>query len=222
LKYPKIHAPFKRVEKKGPDCGKLIYDDWSLPVFKCLVNTDWIVTEKIDGTNIRIIWDGTSVEIKGRTDNAQFAGKGYGDLYRLLTAEYTPERLADAPPCIIYGEGYGNGIQAAGGKYIRDGVSFAAFDVLITDGDKRYWATHSYFKELAGKLGIPRVPEIKSMTLNEAMHLASLEPWSALAGFPAEGYVLKHEPWLRYYQDRVICKVKSVDFAPGRLYYPMS
>ena len=34
-------------------------------------NCDWEFTEKVDGTNIRVHWDGHTVEFGGRTDKAQ-------------------------------------------------------------------------------------------------------------------------------------------------------
>src|ERR1700692_4009049 len=64
--YPKINTAFKRDER-----NVIILDDWSLPEFQYLSDKIWRWTEKVDGTNIRLHWDGTKVRIGGRTDNAQ-------------------------------------------------------------------------------------------------------------------------------------------------------
>ena len=64
--YQKIPGPFRR----DPATNKLT-DEWSSPDLGLLAGIDWIFTEKIDGTNIRVIWDGYRVSFAGRSDNAQ-------------------------------------------------------------------------------------------------------------------------------------------------------
>ena len=65
--YPKIYGPFKR-HTEGPDKNKLIPGSWTVPEFEDLECNDWIWTEKVDGTNIRVHWDGHKVSFGGRTD----------------------------------------------------------------------------------------------------------------------------------------------------------
>lgn len=62
-KYPKINTIFKRDRTK-----RIILGDLSDPAFGavCL----WQYTEKLDGQNIRVRWDGNQVRIDGRTDDA--------------------------------------------------------------------------------------------------------------------------------------------------------
>ena len=48
--YQKINTLFKR------DSNNVIMpDEWADPMFEYLANTKWEATEKVDGTNIRII-----------------------------------------------------------------------------------------------------------------------------------------------------------------------
>ena len=64
--YHKIQTIFKREMK-----GKLIEEEYSLPEFEYLKDNKWVFTEKIDGTNIRVMWNGENVVFGGKTDNAQ-------------------------------------------------------------------------------------------------------------------------------------------------------
>ena len=41
------------------------------PIVEYLENNKWIGTEKIDGTNIRIYWNGKIFEFGGRTEQAE-------------------------------------------------------------------------------------------------------------------------------------------------------
>ena len=49
---------------------KLIPGDYRSKTVRLLKDTTWIGTEKIDGTNIRVIWDGYSISFAGRTNKA--------------------------------------------------------------------------------------------------------------------------------------------------------
>ena len=66
--YHKIETVFNR----STDGDKrLIWGDYRNETVEYLAGNIWQFTEKIDGTNIRIHWDGHNVEIGGRTDRAQ-------------------------------------------------------------------------------------------------------------------------------------------------------
>lgn len=113
--YHKIHSLFKRQGKT------LVYGDWAQPAFGYLQGNRWTFTEKVDGTNIRVAWDGGAMRFGGRTDNASLPAPLVGRLQtRFLSQE---ERLrdifSDAEAC-LYGEGYGPGIQKGGGLYRKD------------------------------------------------------------------------------------------------------
>jgi len=67
--YPKIYGPYLR-HTEGPDRNKLIEGAWSRPEIGYLADFEWHFTEKVDGTNIRVHWDGHKVEFGGRTERA--------------------------------------------------------------------------------------------------------------------------------------------------------
>jgi len=68
-KYPKIQTVFKRDMSNK---GRIIEGEYSLPELEYLKNNEWVFTEKVDGTNIRVKWErGIGRIFGGRTDNAQ-------------------------------------------------------------------------------------------------------------------------------------------------------
>ena len=64
--YHKIETLYKR-EDSGKH--KLLIGEFRNETVKQCKDLQWIFTEKIDGTNIRIHWDGHKIEFNGRTDN---------------------------------------------------------------------------------------------------------------------------------------------------------
>ena len=65
--YHKIQNIFNR-ETFGNN--KLIENDYTNKTVEFLKDIDWVWTEKVDGTNVRVYWDGFKVSLGGRTDKA--------------------------------------------------------------------------------------------------------------------------------------------------------
>ena len=60
--YDKIQTVFKRdMENRGA----IIEGTFALPEFEYLQNNVWEFTEKVDGTNVRVMWDGSAVRFGG-------------------------------------------------------------------------------------------------------------------------------------------------------------
>lgn len=119
----------------------------------------------------------------------------------------------------IYGEGYGAGIQKAGGNYISNGVGFIVFDVKVND----IYLLTSARDEIATKLGAPIVPFIGYFTIDEAIDFVRKGFKSTIAEnkeFIAEGLVLRTDLGLRNRMGkRLIVKVKYEDFQKYRNVY---
>ena len=113
---------------------KLIPGEYRNETVKYLKDCEWIWTEKVDGTNIRVYWDGHSVTFGGRTDKAQIPAALVNRLNELFGGEENAqmfEQIFGEREAILFGEGYGKKIQAVGSAYKPDGVDFILFDVWI-------------------------------------------------------------------------------------------
>jgi len=204
--YHKIQTMFKRDLQKN----KIIYDDWTLPEFEYLKNNTWEFTEKVDGTNIRIMFDGVKIKYGGKTDNAQipmdlinrldvlFSGRE--DMFKVL--------FENSVDVCLYGEGYGAGIQK-GGKY-GDSKDFVLFDVKIGD----WWLERNNVDDIANKLSIKSVPVIGEGTLYDAINIVKGGRQSQWGRFVAEGIVARPKVELKQRSGRrIITKIKYVDFS---------
>ena len=106
----------------------------------------------------------------GRTDNAQLNA----DLVKWLYENITDEKMrAVFPeiPVVIYGEGYGAGIQKGGGDYSPT-KKLIVFDVFVVDPVNSrmggWWLSWEATCDVAEKLGLDVVPYLGEMTLEEA------------------------------------------------------
>lgn len=184
---------------------------WAQPEFGLLDKLTWVGTEKVDGTNIRVIWDGTSVRFGGKTDNADIPSV----LGNYLKEHFTPERMAAGTegPVTLYGEGYGGKIQK--GSAYRMDQAFILFDVWVAHDPLGIWLDQGVVKSIAAKLEIPVVPTVYSGTLSGAVDLVRNGFDSTCSEKPqiAEGLVLRPEFELRDRMGRrIITKIKHRDW----------
>ena len=224
--YQKIQTLFKRDER-----NIIIPDQFTYPEFEVLKDLKWECTEKIDGTNIRIELassenpeDGIIMSFKGRTDKAVIPEHLLTKLNWLFDRERLMEVLNitdETQDCNItlYGEGYGAKIQK-GGNYISNDVNFILFDVKIG----KWWLDRESIKDIANKLGINVVPLMGYMTIPEAIEYVKKGFKSTIAenkDYDAEGLVLKTPcGLLKRDGERLITKIKTVDFRKYQLAYP--
>ena len=206
--YHKIESIF---ERNTDGSKKLIPGKYHNETVKFLANHVWSFTEKIDGTNIRVHWDGHTVQFGGRTERAQIPV----DLMNYLISTFGGESNAQLfeqkfgeTEVTLYGEGYGPKIQKGGGLY-RDDVSFILFDVLIGD----VWLTRESVEEIATCFGVDVVPVIFEGTLWEGVDFVKTKPRSHFGSAPMEGLVARPSVELRdRLGRRVIVKIKVKDF----------
>jgi hypothetical protein len=179
-----------------------------------------VVTEKIDGMNIRIILhDDGSVNYFGRTDRAQLPGTLITYLYDKLSPEIIRTNFPPLTKTILFGEGYGAGIQK-GGCY-RPDPAFRLFDVLVINS-REWWYDWSDVETKAAQLGIETVPVIGyDLEMREAISLVPGASYVAAREgsglITAEGIVARTNPVLfNRYGERVIWKLKVTDITEGR------
>jgi hypothetical protein len=197
------------VLKRNPETNyKTLTDEWACPEFEYLKNLRWVFTEKIDGTNIRIMWDGETVQFGGKTDRAQIPEFLLARLREMFSVDQMREVFPDGPAC-LYGEGYGAKIQKGGGNYIKDGVDFILFDVRVGP----WWLRRVDAEDIANKLGISCVPVVGVGNLSELIRIVRRGFKSMFGQFKAEGIVARPEVELfDRLGKRIITKLKHKDF----------
>ena len=205
--YHKLYAPFKRLVE-GPRRGKLEEGQWLRPEFDVLSNQDWTWTEKVNGTNVRIIWDGHKVRIGGRTGEAQMPLILRDMLGDLFTEELL-ENQFHGNPVVLYGEGYGARVHAGSGIYSVD-PSFVLFDAMIGS----WWLLPEKLTLVALQMGLQVAPPMMIGSIGEAIALVKSPTFTSSWGnFKPEGLVGKPPLGLTGRDgDRLMIKIKPKDF----------
>lgn len=205
--YHKIQTAYLR----NPDDNfkTLLLGQFAKPEFEYLKDNLWEATEKIDGTNIRVMFDGEKVWCNGKTDNAQTHRDLLKHLYETFTAEKMKAQFGDAPTEVcLYGEGYGAGIQKGG--FYRQDKGFILFDVLVG----ATYLERENVQDVATNLDCPIVPIVLTAPLERCLEKVCDGLDSVIApGNVAEGLVMKPLTTLfNRRSERVITKIKAKDF----------
>lgn len=161
--YHKIETLYERDEKTF----KVRVGEFKNRTYSLLKTWHW--TEKVDGTNIRCIWREGKLTFGGKTDNAQIHADLIKWLYEhidigKLNAAFWSEGKELPTEVIIYGEGFGAGIQKGGGDY-SPVKKLIVFDVLV---DAKWWLNYEAVCDVARKLGLDVVPSFGEMSLEDA------------------------------------------------------
>jgi len=203
--YHKIQTVFKR----DPDNNfkTLLESQYSLPEFEYLKDNQWIWTEKVDGTNIRIQYVNGELQFNGKTDNAQIPAPLVAHLLHVFDLACFIDAFKDTDAC-LYGEGYGGKIQKAGATYGPE-QRFVLFDVKIGN----FWLDREDVEDIALKMRVPVVPIIGQGTLGEMVEITRKGIRSVWGNFEAEGIVARPATELKTRRgERLITKIKTRDF----------
>lgn len=205
--YIKIETLFNRREDGSK---KLIEGDFRNETVEFLKDLPWQFSEKIDGTNIQIRWDGHKVWYGGRTERASIPSHLMNKLIELFGSNDTEqlfEQKFGETEVILYGEGYGAKIQR--GESYRKDVSFILFDVLIGN----IWLKRESVEDIARAFGIDVVPIVLTGTLSDAVAFVKTHPKSTMGTADMEGIVGRPTVELKDRMGkRLIVKVKVKDF----------
>ena len=188
--YPKIDTLFKR----DPVTFKVLPGEFTEEKYSLISEWEW--TEKIDGTNIRVMYspetlfeaginpeyewrdmDGriedihSHMGIGGRTPDAQIPSGIYDYITRVLSSDKLREVFGDKD-VVIFGEGYGDKIQNNGeGSYLLSDdpirQKFIVFDICI--GGK-FWLKRADVEEVCEKLGLDVVPIVEIPETESAVY----------------------------------------------------
>lgn len=207
IEYNKIDTLYKR-DMEGSK--KLLEGEFRNPTVEFLKDNVWTFTEKIDGTNIRVYWDGHKVQFGGRTERAQIPSdlvNYLNSIFGTSEAEQIFEEKFGETEVILFGEGYGPKIQN-GGLY-RNDVSFIMFDALIAGN----YQPRESVEDIAKAFGIDVVPIIFEGTIQEGVDFVKGHPDSTMGTAKMEGLVGRPKIEMRdRCGKRVIVKIKWEDF----------
>lgn len=204
--YHKIEGLFAR----DPGTKKLLPDKLISPEVELLRNIPWVFTEKIDGTNVRVVWDGHKVSFWGRTDNTSIPTHLLRKLEEMFGGEANEqmfEQKFGSNPVILFGEGYGPKIQK-GGSY-RSDVSFILFDAQVGE----WMLKRDAVEEIAQYFGIDIVPIVLTGTIADGIEYVKARPASTMGTAKMEGIVGHPVVELRKRNgERIIVKIKTSMF----------
>ena len=204
--YHKIQTVFLRDPKTN--FKTLLNGQFAMPEFEYLQNNGWVFTEKVDGTNIRVMFDGEEITFGGKTDNAQIPGLLINRLNETFLPKLDKFRAVFTGPTCLYGEGYGVKIQKGGGNY-RPDQDFVLFDVKCGD----WWLQRKDVEDVQVTLGLDIVPIIGQGTLIEMVEMVKAGFDSTWGSFRAEGIVARPLTELMTRgRHRIITKIKQKDF----------
>lgn len=208
--YHKIETLYQRDMEGSKKLMPGVYRDETVESLK---DIKWQFTEKIDGTNIGIHWDGHKVHIQGRTERAQiptFLMDRLNELFGGDENEQLFEQTFGETEVVLFGEGYGAKIQK-GGSYIPNGVDFILFDVYITNGD--LYLRRDDVEDIAKTFGIDVVPIVLEGTLDDAVEFVKGHPKSTIGTADMEGVVGRPKVEVKDRRGkRIIVKIKYNDF----------
>ena len=207
IEYTKIPNIYRR-ESFGKN--KLIEGSYSTLELEYLKYADWEFTEKVDGCNIRVCWDGYRVSFMGRTDRAQIPAhllKRLEELFGGESKEELFEQTFGKKEVILFGEGFGEKIQKGGDLY--GPADFILFDVYI-DG---FWLASDAVCEIAETFEIKVVPYMFRGDLESGVRFIKSHPMSLLRDSEMEGIVGR--PMVQMFSrtgERIMVKIKCRDF----------
>lgn len=210
IEYTKIETIFER-DMEGTK--KLIEGRFHNETVEFLKDNRWIGTEKIDGTNVGIVWDGHKVSYQGRTEWEQIPAHLMNKLIEMFGGtvnEEVFEQKFGEMQVILFGEGYGAKIQKGGSNY-RSDVSFILFDVYIPGSD--LWLKRDAVEDIAKTFGIDAVPVVYDGNLAGAVDFVKSKPKSTIGTADMEGIVCRPAvDMLDRMGRRLVVKIKVCDF----------
>ena len=213
-KYHKIENIFQRETTGSKKLMDGCYNDLTV---EYLANCKWVCTEKVDGTNIRVYWNGYGITFGGRTEKSDIPSHLLEKLTEMFLNPETEqlfEQMFGEKEVILFGEGYGNRIQKVGSLY-REDVGFILFDIWVGTEENGCYLARENVVQIGSALGLEIVPIVYCGSLSGAVEYVKNKPLSVVGGerVPMEGVVARPEIEIRARDGkRIIVKIKACDF----------
>lgn len=165
IEYQKIETLFKFDSNK-----KLYTKEFYNPIVEYLKDNAWIASEKFDGTNIRVHYDGHRVEWSGRTDKSVLPK----EIEKLLQetfgeSEIVFEQTFGDKDVILFMECYGGKVQ--GGIY-GGSERLIGFDIMVNG----IYLEKQTIKEIFDKFAVETVQFFIVENLETAISIVKKEP----------------------------------------------
>lgn len=203
-----MYHKIKNVFKRDPETKKLLEEEYANPAFTYLARCDWQWTEKVDGMNIRVMFDGNQITFGGKTDRAQLPSPLVNRLQERFLPQLSTFTKEFPNGVCLYGEGYGPKIQKGGGNY-RDDQDFVIFDIKINST----WLSRIDVENIAFLFNSDCVPVVGHGTLADMVSVVKTGIRSMWGDFWAEGIVARPKvELLTANGNRIITKLKTKDF----------
>lgn len=213
--------------KRDKETSKLNFNEIRVPEWD-LVNY-WLLTEKVDGTNIRVIYKDGTMSVKGRSDNANIPGGLLETISKTMpSAETIAAEFEGMASITFYGEGYGPGIQGSDKMAYRtqeQGKAFRCFDIKFGGEEHDWWADFLTWDGICTKFNVPMTPGLGSisklpMGREEALQMMSEWLPSSLTALQDSGTTIAAEgivarpalPLFDRFGERLIWKLTAREF----------
>lgn len=218
FKFPKIETVYKRSTEGTKE---LIEGDYRDKTVEMLANCKiWRATEKLDGSNHQIHWDGHKLTLGGRTPDSnvpKHVVNYFDDNFNNNETEELFEQLFKDKEFVFYFEAIGHKIQACGDFYDPNNVKFVLLDIYSVSNNS--WLSFESISDIARAIGVEcKHAVIDKCTLAEAIEYVKSVPMSVFtkSQFPMEGVVCAPEIEMKDSNgERIIVKIKGRDFVPG-------
>lgn len=199
------------IKKKRFDAGQFLSKEVEL-----LRHNAWEFTEKVDGTNLRIYWDGYSLSYAGRMDESTFTPQQHDFIQTYLVNESVVaiiEQKFKDKQVYIFGELIGVGIGKEGEKYVKETglpYDFRVFDIEI--GGVMLERSNAY--ALATSLGYKAVPIVLLGSIQDGLDYVENNAQSTFSEANLEGLVgVPVGNFRDRLGQRIIIKIKKRDNA---------
>lgn len=201
FEYPKMKALYIRDAET-----KRVKKVFRNPVYGYLQNDLWYGLEKIDGTNIRIFWDGHKVTIHGRTSRSNMPKPLREKLTEMFLGDANEEifeQVFGDSRAMLVGEGIGPKIGPGAKK-----EDFILFDVCV-DG---FWLSLENMYDVATKMGLKSAKILAQGKLQDLVEFVQSGTQCQYSGKILEGLIAR--PLIELYNkegERIACKIRYVD-----------
>jgi ATP-dependent RNA circularization protein (DNA/RNA ligase family) len=219
--YPKITSPFKRTDAKSKTVNVDVwFDDYAK--FFGENGLPFYATEKVDGTNLNIVYDGNHIQYTGHTDKTVWdpeVEEWIKSKFQTPEFEQICEQLFGEHEIKLCGELIGPKIQS--NFYKLEDYKFILFD--IHNNTTNAWWSREKVEQIAKELNLDIVPVIGETTDTLRGWVNYLHNYKFISKFnndvEIEGFVVRPlMEILKANGERVIYKIKINDIL-GRFRY---